>query len=63
MSTVEEIEEAITKLESKEKERLAAWMVEELEDEADLKAALASLAEPGQNVPWEQVKKENGLCD
>jgi hypothetical protein len=32
-----------------------------LEDLADRAAALESLAEPGEDVPWEQVKAENGL--
>ncbi|MGH3276054.1 MAG: hypothetical protein ACRDNZ_17230 [Streptosporangiaceae bacterium] len=32
-----------------------------LEDLADAAAARESLAEPGESVPWEQVKAEAGL--
>ncbi|MBC8245581.1 MAG: hypothetical protein H8E20_14440 [Verrucomicrobia bacterium] len=63
MSTVEEIESAIQRLDTTDQQRIASWMVEKLEDQADLKIALASLAEPGENTPWEKVKQENGLCD
>jgi antitoxin (DNA-binding transcriptional repressor) of toxin-antitoxin stability system len=31
------------------------------EDLADARAARESLADPGENIPWEQVKAEAGL--
>jgi antitoxin Phd len=47
-------------------ERLAAivpaeYAAELAEDLADAQAARESLAEPGENIPWEQVKAEAGL--
>jgi len=36
-------------------------LLERLEDEADVAAAETSLAESGERVPWEQVKKDLGL--
>jgi len=40
-------------------------LLERLEEEAmcrqDLEAARASLAEPGDNIPWESIKAELGL--
>lgn len=33
-------------------------LLEELEDRADLEAARKALAEPGESIPWEVVKKE-----
>ena len=64
MSSVEEIEEAITKLESKDKERLAVWfeaMIEAEEDRQDIEDAKKALAEPDESVPWRIVKAENNL--
>lgn len=64
MSSVEEIEEAITKLESKDKERLAVWfeaMIESEEDCQDVEDAKKALAESSESVPWSIVKKENNL--
>ena len=64
MSSVEEIEEAISKLESKDKVRLAVWfeaMIEAEEDRQDIEDAKKVLAEPGESVPWSIVKKENNL--
>ncbi|MBM3835737.1 MAG: hypothetical protein FJ403_21200 [Verrucomicrobia bacterium] len=58
--------DAMTKLENLSEERARKVIsliddlteLEELEKRADLIAALASLAEPGEDIPWEQVKKE-----
>jgi antitoxin (DNA-binding transcriptional repressor) of toxin-antitoxin stability system len=36
-------------------------LAELLEDFADAAAARRALAEPGENIPWEQVKAEAGL--
>jgi hypothetical protein len=36
-------------------------IAELLEDLADRAAAIESLAEPGEDIPWEQVKAEAGL--
>lgn len=38
-----------------------ALALEALEDHRDLREARKSLAEPGDNIPWEQVKQELGL--
>lgn len=38
-------------------------LLEELEDAADVEAARAALAEPGENIPYEQVRRELGLTD
>jgi len=43
---------------------LARWVEEELEraeDADDLTASDAALREPGESIPWEQVKTELGL--
>jgi prevent-host-death family protein len=34
---------------------------EELEDADDIRAAEAALAEDGESIPWDQVKRELGL--
>ncbi len=36
-------------------------MLERLEDEADITAAEAALAESDEFIPWEEVKKDLGL--
>jgi len=36
-------------------------LLQALEDRFDVEAVPESLAEPGQNVPWEQVKAELGV--
>ncbi len=64
MKTVDEINSAIEDLSGPELERVVNFLVqhvESLEDEADLKDALKAIAEPGECVPWETVKRENGL--
>lgn len=38
-----------------------AEIITEMEDRLDIEAVLDSLAEPGENIPWEQVKLELGL--
>lgn len=38
-----------------------ALALEALEDHLDLREARKSLAEPGDNIPWEQIKQELGL--
>jgi PHD/YefM family antitoxin component YafN of YafNO toxin-antitoxin module len=38
-------------------------LLEELEDAADVEAARAALAEPGENIPYEQVRRELGLTE
>ena len=37
--------------------------LERLEDEYDLKVAEAALAEPGDDIPWEDIKRDFGLED
>lgn len=39
----------------------AEYAAELAEDLADAQAARESLADPGDNIPWEQVKAEAGL--
>lgn len=68
MSKVEKIEHAIEELSHDDREKLAAWLnrrraeIEAEEDRIDLEAARRSLAEPGENIPWKTVKRENGLA-
>lgn len=33
-------------------------LIEKLEDEIDIREGLASLNEPGESIPWEEVKAE-----
>ncbi len=33
-------------------------LIERVEDQLDLKDALAAMKEPGPRIPWEQIKKE-----
>ena len=69
MNTVQEIEQAIEKLPEEDYARLAEWFERRLaeetreaeEDREDIEAARASRAEPGENIPWEQIKAEAGL--
>jgi hypothetical protein len=43
-------------------ERLSPDQLSELEEDlADTIAAMESLEEPGENIPWEQIKAEAGL--
>jgi hypothetical protein len=41
--------------------RPADYAADVAEDLADVEAARASLAEAGDNIPWEQVRSEAGL--
>lgn len=69
MTTVQEIAEAIEKLPEDEYAQLAEWFERRLAEEAreaeedceDIEAARVSRAEPGENIPWEQVKADAGL--
>ena len=69
MTTAQEIEQAIEKLPEDEYVRFAAWFErrraeearEAEEDREDLEAARRSLAEPGENIPFEKLAKELGL--
>ena len=36
-------------------------VVEAIEDAEDIDAATAAIEEPGDNIPWEQVKADLGL--
>lgn len=36
-------------------------LLKELEDRADLEEIRKALAEPGSNIPWEDIKKELGI--
>jgi PHD/YefM family antitoxin component YafN of YafNO toxin-antitoxin module len=36
-------------------------LLKELEDRADLEEIKKALAEPGSNIPWENIKKELGI--
>ncbi|MBI2917912.1 MAG: hypothetical protein HYY01_07930 [Chloroflexi bacterium] len=40
------------------KDWITEAIIRRLEDEIDLTEGLASLAEPGENIPWEQAKAE-----
>ena len=59
--SVLEIEKAVVELPLGERQYLAAWLVESLEDEADEIAARRALEEGGKTIPWEQLKKELSL--
>ena len=70
MSKIEEIERAIEQLPPDDFARLSAWIDQrrgsaqrelDEEDRLDLEAVRKSLAETGENVPWEQVKRDAGL--
>ncbi|WP_395746719.1 hypothetical protein [Prosthecobacter sp.] len=63
MSTVLEIEKAIESLPQDQFWQLVEWLEakrEAAEDAADVARAEASLAEGGENVSWDEVKKEMG---
>jgi PHD/YefM family antitoxin component YafN of YafNO toxin-antitoxin module len=36
-------------------------LLKELEDRADLEEIKKALAEPGSNIPWEEIKKKLGI--
>ena len=36
-------------------------ILEAIEDRVDIEEARKALAEPGENIPWETIKKELGL--
>jgi prevent-host-death family protein len=36
-------------------------LLEEIEDQADVRDALEALEEPGESIPWEKVKADLGL--
>jgi prevent-host-death family protein len=36
-------------------------LLEEIEDQADVRDALGALEEPGDSIPWEKVKADLGL--
>jgi hypothetical protein len=38
-------------------------LLERLEDAADIEAAREALVEPGDNIPYDQVRRELGLTD
>jgi hypothetical protein len=64
MSTVLEIESAIEKLPPQQLLEVAAWIGKQIatrEDEWDLKAAEEALAEGGEPIAWDEVKKQLGL--
>ncbi|MBN8422791.1 MAG: hypothetical protein J0L73_28035 [Verrucomicrobia bacterium] len=63
MSTVLEIEKAIESLPKDQFWQLVEWLEakrEEAEDAADVARAEAALAEGGENLSWDEVKKEMG---
>ena len=59
--SVLEIEKAVIELPLGERQYLAKWLVESLEDEEDETAARLALEEGGKTICWEQLKKEVGL--
>ena len=61
MSTVAEIEKAITELPFEQSQELARWLLEYLEDLEDGLAAERAEAQGGPRVPLEAVKREFGL--
>jgi hypothetical protein len=72
MSAVEQIQRAVEQLSAEEYKQFSAWMAhklgeesnrdqEQAEEQADLQAAREALAEPGDNISWEQIKAEVGL--
>ena len=62
MSTVAEIETAIESLPIPEREALAAWLQQHLEDQQDLAAAQEAKSDPSPHVPLADIKKEFGLA-
>jgi len=58
---LEENGEPVAALISIEDLRLFEKLFEEEEDRVDLAAAEAALAEPGPNIPYEEIRKELGL--
>ncbi len=60
MSTVAEIEKAITELPPEESKELARWFLQYLEDLEDGQAAQKAEKEPGARISHEELMKELG---
>ena len=53
---------AVAKKSGRSKSYIARKAIEEkIEDMEDLAAAIAALEDPGENIPWEEVKKRLDL--
>ncbi len=61
MSTVAEIEKAITELPFEQSQELARWLLEYLEDLEDGLAAERAEAQGGPRVSLDEVRREFGL--